>query len=328
MLAGVLMATVGCGPGGAAATPTIPTSPAAPTAPASSASSAAPASPATRAPAAAAASTTATVLAVGDIADCGSRGDDESAAITARLLKAAPRATILTLGDHAYPDGSTRAFRDCYQPSWGKFTPRVRPVPGNHDYGTRNAAGYFAYFGKAAGPRGKGYYSFNLGAWHVVALNSNCDEVGGCGPSSPQGRWLRADLAIHRSTCTLAYWHHPRFSSGEHGSDRDVSGFWSVLQAARADVVLGGHDHDYERFAPQGADGRAAATGIREFVVGTGGADQRDFAGREHNSQRRITGTDAVLQLRLTRAGYRWSLVGPGATSRPLDSGSGTCSKR
>ena len=264
------------------------------------------------------------MIAVGDIAECGSRGDDATAAITARLLKATPRATVLTLGDHAYPDGSARAFRQCYHPSWGRFTSRVRPVPGNHDYQTRDAAGYFAYFGKAAGPRGKGYYSFDLGAWHLVALNSNCDEVGGCGPRSPQGRWLAADLAAHRNTCTLAYWHHPRFSSGEHGSDRDVAGFWSALQAARADVVLGGHDHDYERFAPQGADGRAAATGIREFVVGTGGADQRDFGGRERNSQRRITGTNAVLQLRLTRTGYSWALMGSG--TRALDAGTGTCS--
>ena len=140
------------------------------------------------------------MIAVGDIAECGSRGDDATAAITARLLKATPRARVLTLGDHAYPDGSARAFRQCYHPSWGRFTSRVRPVPGNHDYQTRDAAGYFAYFGKAAGPRGKGYYSFDLGAWHLVALNSNCDEVGGCGPKSPQGRWLAADLAAHRNT--------------------------------------------------------------------------------------------------------------------------------
>ncbi|MDF2144180.1 metallophosphoesterase [Knoellia sp. p5-6-4] len=268
----------------------------------------------------------ATVISVGDIAQCGNRGDDVTADITAKLLSSSKDAAVLTLGDHAYPDGSTEDFRTCYDPSWGRLTPRVRPAPGNHDYDTRDAAGYFAYFGKAAGERGKGWYSFNLGSWHLVALNSNCDEVGGCDAGSAQGRWLRDDLARNRSRCTLAYWHHPRFSSGWHGSSRRTADFWDALAKAGADVVLSGHDHDYERFAPQRPDGGAARDGIRQFVVGTGGAESRAFADRAPNSERRITGVHAVLRLQLTDGGYEWALVGADGASRPLDAGRGTCS--
>jgi alkaline phosphatase len=265
------------------------------------------------------------VLAVGDIARCDGRGDERTAAITAGLLRSSPKAPLLLMGDLAYPDGSSKDFASCYRPSWGRFDAQVRPVPGNHEYRTAGASGYFDYFGKAAGPRGKGWYSFDVRSWHVVALNSNCDEVG-CGPGSAQVRWLRADLARHRSRCTLAYWHHPRFSSGEHGGSPEVAALWTTLEAAGADVVLNGHDHDYERFAPQRSDGRASASGIREFVVGTGGAKHRAFAARARNSQKRVSHVDAVLQLRLRDGGYRWALVGTAGAGTPLDAGTGTCS--
>lgn len=267
----------------------------------------------------------ATALAVGDIARCSNLGDETTAAIATRLLAGAPKAAVLTLGDHAYPDGSRLAFAECYQPSWGRLTSRVHPAPGNHDYVTPEASAYFDYFGAAAGARGKGWYSYQLGTWHVVALNSNCSVVG-CGPTSAQVRWLQSDLAHHRSRCTLAYWHHPRFSSGWHGSSDEVATLWATLDRAGADVVLNGHDHDYERFAPQRADGRASASGMREFVVGTGGGDLRAFAATAPNSQKRISGVHAVLQLRLRDGSYEWALVGTAGAARPLDSGTGTCS--
>ena len=267
----------------------------------------------------------ATLLAVGDIARCDGRGDERTAAIAARLLKGSPSAPVLAMGDLAYPNGSARDFAQCYRPSWGRFDGRMRPALGNHEYNTTGAKAYFDYFGKAAGPRGKGWYSFDYAGWHVVALNSNCAAVG-CGPTSAQVRWLAADLSKHRSRCTLAYWHHPRFSSGPHGSSRDVTTLWATLQKAGADVVLNGHDHDYERFAPQTADGRASARGIREFVVGTGGAESYPFISRLAHSQKQLTGVDAVLQLRLTRTGYRWALVGSAGAAKPLDAGSTSCS--
>lgn len=264
------------------------------------------------------------MLAVGDIARCDGRHDERTAAITAGLLETSPKAPVLAMGDLAYPNGSSRDFARCYRPSWGRLDGRLRPVPGNHEYRTAGAAGYFDYFGKAAGPRGKGWYSFDLGGWHVVALNSNCDVVG-CGPSSAQVRWLRADLAQHPNRCTLAYWHHPRFSSGQHGSARSAATLWSTLERAGADIVLNGHDHDYERFAPLRADGQPSTRGIREFVVGTGGAEHRAFGATVRGSQKRISGVDAVLRLSLRDGGYGWALVGTAGAGRPLDAGTGTC---
>ncbi|MGH2484130.1 MAG: metallophosphoesterase family protein, partial [Candidatus Limnocylindria bacterium] len=162
------------------------------------------------------------VLAAGDIAACDSNGDE----VTATLLDGLD-GTILTLGDNAYPDGTTAEFVNCYTPSWGRHRDRTYPSPGNHDYETDAATGYFAYFGDRAGAPGEGWYSFELAGWHLIALNSNCDLVGGCGPDSPQAAWLRADLAEHPNECTLAYWHHPRWSSGdEHGSDPLTDEFW------------------------------------------------------------------------------------------------------
>src|SRR5215207_6433490 len=207
------------------------------------------------------------VVAAGDIASCSSKGDEATAHLLTRI-----HGTVLTLGDNAYEDGTAADFRQCYDPSWGKYKARTRPAPGNHDYSGGETAigraigraigtarGYFGYFGKIAGERGKGYYSYNLGKWHLLSLNRNCAEVGHCDSSSPQMRWLKANLAAnHDKRCTLAYFHHPRFSSGEeHGSIEEVKPLWDVLYAAGVDVVLSGHEHNYERFAEQDPNGKA-----------------------------------------------------------------------
>jgi hypothetical protein len=197
---------------------------------------------------------------------------------------------------------------------------------GNHEYGTPGATAYFDYFGPAAGERGKGYYSYDLGTWHLVVLNSNCRPVGGCGPGSPQERWLRADLAKHHARCTLAYWHHPRFSSGWHGSDPSYQAFWQALSEHDADVVLVGHDHDYERFAPQTASGAVdSRRGIREFVVGTGGGSYREFPSRAAaNSEIRNDKTFGVLRLVLGPSEYSWRFI-PEAGKTFTDSGTASC---
>jgi hypothetical protein len=188
------------------------------------------------------------VVAAGDIAGCDTEGDEA----TARLVRDISDATVLTLGDNAYPDGSIENFHECYGPTWGWFKERTNPTPGNHEYHTEGAKGYFDYFLESAGDPDEGYYSFDLGAWHLVALNSNCEEVGGCGASSPQVRWLKADLAKDDESCTMAYFHHPLFTSGEYRPGiREVRPLWKALYAARADVVLNGHDHNYQRFSPQ-----------------------------------------------------------------------------
>ena len=262
-----------------------------------------------------------TLLAAGDIASCASNGDEQTAA----LLDTLP-GTVLTLGDIAYDDGSTDQFGRCYLPSWGRFRDRTYPVPGNHDYHSAGANGYYGFFGPRAGQPGKGWYSFDLGRWHLVALNSNCDEVGGCQPGSEQERWLRADLAAHaKDRCVLAYWHEPRFSSGRHGNDKRFAAFWDDLYRAGAELVLNGHDHDYERFAPQTPDGRADPDrGIREFVVGTGGANLRHFRAVEPNSEVRDNSSLGVLELDLQPRGYSWRFAAASGGSFS-DSGSGTC---
>jgi hypothetical protein len=260
------------------------------------------------------------ILAAGDIANCDSQGDEQTAA----LLAANP-GSILLLGDIAYPDGSAEDFDECFDPSWGAHKARMYPSPGNHEYHTDGAEGYFDYFGQAAGDPDEGWYSFDLGAWHIVSLNSNCEEIGGCDADSPQGQWLAADLAAHPSTCTLAYWHHPRFSSSsKHGSDDEYEDFWQILDEADADVVLVGHDHGYERFAPQDKDGNASANGIREFVVGTGGAERYDQGDPEPNSQLRDDSSWGVLEMTLRPTGYDWQFLAvPGDDLD--DSGSASC---
>jgi hypothetical protein len=260
------------------------------------------------------------LLAAGDIASCASSGDEATAALLDRL-----GGTVVTLGDNAYEDATQRDFAECYHPAWGRHKGRTRPSAGNHDYQTPGAAPYFDYFGAMAGQRGKGYYSYEVGTWHVIALNSNCAEVGGCSGGSPQERWLRADLSAHDARCTVAYWHHPRFSSGGHGDHPQVGPFWQALYEHGADVVLVGHDHDYERFAPQTPGGSAdPQRGIREFVVGTGGRSLRPFPRTRPNSEVRNNSTFGVLRLALGVGTYTWRFV-PEAGKTFADSGSGRC---
>jgi acid phosphatase type 7 len=233
---------------------------------------------------------------------------------------------VLDLGDNQYEVGSFAAYEAYYDPTWGRVKAITHPVPGNHEYETPRASGYYDYFGPAAGDPSKGYYSYDIGSWHIVALNSNCPDVGGCGTGSPQERWLRADLAAHPATCTLAYWHHPRFSSGTtHGSDPTYTAFWQALYEGGADVVLAGHEHNYERFGLQRADGTAdPAKGIREFVVGTGGREHYPFGPPIANSQVRDNTTFGVLELVLHPGSYEWDFV-PELGGGFTDSGTQAC---
>lgn len=262
------------------------------------------------------------LLAAGDIADCRDTGDESTAAVVAGI----PGATVATLGDHAYPDGTVEQFTSCYQPSWGQFASRTRPSPGNHDYRTADASAYFDYFGASAGERGKGYYSYDLGDWHVVVLNSNCRAVG-CGAGSAQEQWLRADLAANPRDCTLAYWHHARFTSGPHGPTTKVGPFWQALYEAGADVVLSAHDHHYERFAPQDPAGRADLQGLTEFVVGTGGSGLRALTQVQPNSAVRETSSIGVLRLTLGASSFSWQFLAVSGSSF-TDSGWADCVNR
>ena len=250
---------------------------------------------------------------------------------TADLLADADLSAVLTLGDNQYEDGRLAAFRAVYDRSWGRVKDITRPAVGNHEYGTRGAAGHFDYFngsGRSGGPAGdrdRGYYSFDVGAWHLIALNSVCDQVGGCHAGSPQEQWLRADLAANPGRCTLAYWHHPRFSSGQQSSSRRYIPFWTALYEAGADVVLAGHAHDYERFAPLTPDGVLdPVRGIREFVVGTGGKYHYPLAAPQPHSEVGDATTWGVLQLTLRAEAYEWRFV-PEAGGGFTDAGSTAC---
>jgi hypothetical protein len=232
---------------------------------------------------------------------------------------------VLPLGDEQYNSGTAKQFAASYDPSWGRLKAISHPVVGNHEYGSPGAAPYFAYFGAAAGDPGKGYYSYDLGSWHMVALNSNCDRIPGCGPGSPEETWLKSDLAAHPARCTLAYWHHPRFSSGQAGDATAMDAIWSDLVAAGAEVVLAGHDHEYERFEPLGASGRVdAVSGIREFVVGTGGKNHMRFKTIEATSVARDSTSFGFLELALGDGVYSWRFVSVPAGGFS-DSGTGSC---
>ena len=267
--------------------------------------------------------TRAVLLAAGDIASCQSRGDRA----TAKLLDSIS-GTVLTLGDEAYPAGTAKEFDECYDRTWGRFKDRTKPVPGNHEYVTPGAAGYFDYFG-GTGARppapvpntrenpgltpDKGYYSYDRGAWHIVALNSECDSVrGGCDRTSPMLTWLKEDLAAHPAPCTLAYWHKPLFTGGYNGNYAPMRPIWRVLYAAHADVVLN----------PNGkADPQR---GIREFVVGTGGESHAKFRTIPANSQVGNAHTFGVLKLTLHPTSYDWKFV-PAGDKTFTDSGSDSC---
>ena len=241
------------------------------------------------------------VVAAGDIAEVGGH----QGLTSDRVLELDPDA-VLPLGDNQYPNGELDDYRRFYHPTWGRFKAMTRPSPGNHEYETAGAAGYFGYFGRAARPKGRSYYSFDLGGWHLIALNSSIDHR----PGSAQERWLRADLVATSKRCILAYWHYPRFSSGAHQGDwGSVGSFWNDLYDARADVVLSAHEHGYERFAGQTPWAKADRQGMRQFVVGTGGADLLGFAAPKPNSQVRIGDAHGVLELVLHPASYEWRFV-------------------
>ena len=269
-------------------------------------------------------STTRALLAAGDIGDCGTQG----AAATARILAEHPDATIAVLGDIAYPHGTADDFERCFAPTWGRFRDRMRPATGNHDHATPDAAGYATYFGARGGPAGSWRYSYELGAWHVVVLDSDCWRVGGCELDDPQARWMRADLREHRRRCTLAYWHRPPFSSGRYGDAADterVRSLWRTAVQEGVDVVLTAHEHSYERHAPMDPDGTGDRRGTRLFVVGTGGGNLRRF----HNpplptTQIRDGETWGVLRLDLRPGGYDWRFL-PARGQTFTDHGSSAC---
>ena len=271
-----------------------------------------------------------TVYAAGDIADCRKVSAAQSGAVrTATLIEAGlasdPAAIVLALGDLVYPAGTTAQFDDCYAPTWGRFKARTLPAPGNHEYYTTGAQGYFDYFGTIAGPGRRGYYSTDLGAWHILSLDSNLRDTA----SDAQLAWLKSDLAALGSQggkrCILAFWHHPFYSSGGHGDNPHMRNVWQTLIDARADIVLGAHDHNYERFAPQDSAGNAdARNGIRSFVVGNGGAKLTPMGPTKRNSEAQTNALLGVLRLQLKGGAYDWAFL-PADGSAPRDSGSGVC---
>lgn len=269
--------------------------------------------------------TTVTLVGAGDIASCSYDRDEATAQVVANVS-----GTVFTLGDNVYPTGTATQFRNCYHPSWGAHKTRTKPSAGNHDYYTQDASAYFAYFGARAGEPTKGYYTYKRGSWRIIVLNSNCSEVGGCGKLSPQGRWLEKTLTNYPAKCTIAYFHHPLFVST--GADTtEVRPFWNILHNHNADVILSGHAHYYERFAPQLPDGTRDSSGIREFVVGTGGAPPKApmTSPRAVNSMvdsEKSPGVTAygVLRLRLSAGSYAWKFL-PVAGESFTDSGTRQC---
>jgi hypothetical protein len=259
--------------------------------------------------------TTVVLVGAGDIADGSPRAE-----ATAALLDGIP-GVVFTAGDNAYPDGTAADYATRYAPTWGRHKARTRPSPGNHDYHTAGAPAYFAYFGSNAGPAGRGYYSYDAGEWHIISLNTEINMKAG----SPQELWLRADLAAHRNDCTLAYMHRPRFSSGGHGTSPAPQALWQALYEAGAEIVIVGHDHSYQRFAPMTAAGVVdPQRGIREFVVGTGGSGLEQFSTPVANTEAYDDTTHGVLKLTLGPGTYAWKFI-PIAGQTYSDSGTGTC---
>ncbi len=274
-----------------------------------------------------------TIVAVGDIS-CATdspnfnngEGNEKGCHMkqTAELARRLKPAAILLLGDLQYDKGEYAQFKDSYGKSWGAPDLKAisRPVPGNHEYGTKDASGYYEYFGSAAGDPAKGYYSYDQGSWHIVALNSNCKYVP-CDENSEQYRWLQQDLADHPVSCTIAYYHHPLFSSGTHGTNDFMRPIYAALDMGGVDVILAGHDHLYERFAPQDSRQMASATGPRSFIAGTGGKDRYPFREQEPNSEFRLSSAFGVLKLDLAKDSYAWSFIDEANTIQ--DSGTGSC---
>ncbi|HSM45738.1 MAG TPA: DNRLRE domain-containing protein [Acidimicrobiia bacterium] len=251
-----------------------------------------------------------TVLAgAGDIAGCDSDGDEITATLLDEVAEQAREIVVFTVGDNAYEDGTAANFTDCYEPSWGRHKEITRPAVGTREYRSEGAVPHFEYFGESAGTAGEGWYSYDLGAWHVIVLNSNCDQVGGCDPASPQGQWLEEDLAANPSVCTLAYWHHPVYSSTERGGSEEMAPVFELLFDAGVDVVLNGDNHFYERFEPMDGDGDLDDQGIRQFVVGTGGHSLAGFGPPVTNSVVRYREAFGILVLSLFEDGYRWEFL-------------------
>lgn len=265
-------------------------------------------------------STDPVLVGAGDISSCFSEGDEE----TAKLLDVIS-GTVFSAGDAVYPDGSAEFFTSCFAPSWGRHRDRIKPVPGNHEYRDEGAAGYYEYFGAVAGEAGKGYYSYDLGTWHIVVLNSNCEYVS-CAASEAQEQWLRADLAATASKCTLAFWHHPLFTSGaNHTPTPEVLPLYQALYDFNGEAVVGGHNHQYERFAPQDPLGQLdEARGIRQFVAGMGGSNHYQFSTVAANSEVRNNDTFGVLKLTLHPESYSWEFV-PVEGETFTDSGTTAC---
>ncbi len=262
------------------------------------------------------------LVGAGDIADCTSDAD----AATADLVESI-EGTVFTTGDNVYTSGTEEEFAQCYEPTWGRFKSRTRPTPGNHDFRADPAAGpYFRYFGRSAGTAGQGWYSYDAGTWRVYALNSECARVGGCEPGSPQYEWLRQELASDPRRCMLAYWHAPRLSSGSHGDSTTMVAILELLHEAGTELIVNGHEHSYERFAPADPDGMADAEGgMRQFVIGTGGTQLRPFTGPPAPlTDTRDDTSHGVLKLRLDPGSYSWDFLPVSATGF-TDSGSATC---
>jgi alkaline phosphatase len=261
------------------------------------------------------------LVGAGDIARCDFDADEA----TARLLDAI-EGTVFTTGDNAYPRGSSEDFAQCYDASWGRHIDRTRfPVAGNHEWETAGASGYLEYFGDTAQPDGTTWYAATVGAWRLIVLDSNCAEVAGCVDGSEQLQWLRAELRDNPSECTLALWHHPRWSTGRYSDDPRTEAFWRELHAAGAELVLNGHEHHYERFAALTPDGAPdPEEGVTQITVGTGGAPLRDFVRESPNTEARADDTYGVLRLELSDGAYAWWFV-PVAGQSFTDSGTGRC---
>ncbi len=245
------------------------------------------------------------LVGAGDIAWCSRGGRDEQ---TAALLDNIP-GTVFTAGDVVYDSGSHEEFAECYEPGWGRHKDRTRPAVGDHEYRTEGAAGYFDYFGAAAGEAGKGWYSYDLGEWHIIVLNSNCGEVGGCDAGSEQGQWLKADLEANPAQCTLAYWHHPLFSMRD-AQESENRYFWPVMYEHGVEVIVNGNDHHYVRFTPQTPDGTAdPERGVRQFTVGTGGRNLYPFSYQVPNVEASQSSVHGVLKLTLRAGSYEWEFI-------------------
>lgn len=262
---------------------------------------------------------TVVLVGAGDIAECDDDGDSKTAAVVEGIP-----GIVFTLGDNAYEKG-TRAEFECYDETWGRFKDRTRPAPGNHEFDTTDAEPYFEYFGEAAGTGPQGYYAYDAGRWRVYVLNSECKPAGGCDTGDEQLRWLASDLDSNPRHCVLAMWHHPLFSSGRHGNHPKMRDVWRVLYDAGADLVLNGHDHTYERFAPQTPQGEPDPDrGIREIIVGTGGKSHYPFPDIQPNSEVRDNTSFGVLKLTLSPGSYHWEFL-PVEADGFTDSGAGTC---